>query len=462
MKSTSPIRSPGRAAGRAAAALAAAALLLHPGLAAAACPRDPGMIRDAEIEGLVRDYAVPILRAAGEDASAVRIYILGDRSFNAFVADGRRMFINVGALTQSETPNEIIGVIAHETGHIAGAHIARLQVEMSRMQTAAIIAILAGIGAMAAGGASGGDAGQAIMLGGQSAIMRQFLAARRAHENAADRAAIGYLRATGQSVQGMVNTFSRFADQTLVSSRHVDPYIQSHPLPRERLSALQEAARNDPYKDRKDPPQLQLRHDMMRAKLIGFMEHPDTVARRYGRDDTSLPARYARAIARYCSQDLRSALRDIDALIQSAPDNPFFWELKGQALLESGHAREAVEPLRKAVSLAPRAGLIRMMYGQALLATNDNRLLDTAIDELNRAVAQEPEAPIGLLQLATAYGRKGDIARASMASARAYFISGRYDLARQQAARVQRLTDRGSPLWLQADDILSYRPPAQP
>lgn len=450
-----PIR---RHARRSALALAAIVLVLHPGVAAATCPRDPKAIRDAETEALVRDYMLPILGAAGEDASATHVYILGDRSFNAFVADGRRLFINVGALVQSETPNEIIGVLAHEVGHIAGAHIARLQIEMSRMQTAAIIAILAGVGAMVAGGPSSGDAGSAIMMGGQSAIMRQILAARRANEAAADRAAVRYLRATGQSVQGMVATFRRFADQALVSSRYVDPYIQSHPMPRDRLSALEEVARDDPNRDRKDPPGLQLRHDLTRAKLVGFMEHRDTVLRRYGRDD-SLPARYARAIARYCSQDLRSALRDMDGLISAMPGNPYFWELKGQALLESGNPREAVEPLRKAVELAPRAGLIRMMYGQALLATNDDRLLDRAIDELNKAVAREPEAPLGLLQLATAYGRKGDVARASMVSARAYVISGKYDLAKQQAARVQRLTKKGSPLWLQADDILNFRPP---
>lgn len=463
MNPNEPTRAPRRRwIARMAGIAASAALLLQPALAWATCTRDPGAIRDAEIEALLRDYAAPILKVAGENARSVKIYILGDRTFNAFVADGRRMFFNAGALMQTDTPNELIGIIAHETGHIEGAHIARLTQEMSSMNTQSILAILIAIGAGAAasaGGGSAGEAGQAVMMGAQNAIMRQFLSARRAHESAADRAAVRYLKATGQSVQGMVKTFERFADQTLVSARYVDPYIQSHPMPRERLNFLAEAARSDPYKNREDPPQLQLRHDLMRAKLNGFLEHPNTVLRRYSRSNDSLPARYARAIARYCSQDLRASLRDIDGLIRAMPDYPYFWELKGQALLESGMARDAIAPLEKAVSLAPNQGLIRMMYGQALLATNDDRNLDAAIQQLSRAVDQEPEASVGLLQLAQAYGRKGDIARASMASARAYFVSGKYDLSKQQAARVKKLAKTGSPLWLQADDIINFRPP---
>ena len=447
--------------GRALARLTLAGIIgAHAGLAAAEDGKPLPLIRDAETETLLRDYATPIFKAAGVTSSAVRIYLINDPEFNAFVADGRRMFINTGTLMQTETPNELIGVIAHETGHIAGAHLARLQEEISRMQTASIIAMLAGIGAMVAGGSSGGQAGQAIVLGGQNAIMRQFLAARRVNEAASDRAAVGYLAATRQSVQGMVRTFRRFADQALVTARFSDPYVQSHPMPRERLSALENAARKDPYASRKDPPRLQLRHDLVRAKLSAFLERPDTVARRYPASDTSLPARYARAIVSYLSADLRTALAHIDGLIQAMPDNPFFWELKGQALLEFGRGREAIAPLGKAVALAPRAGLIRMLYGQALLATDDKRRLDAAIAELKRATDQEPEAIVGLRQLAIAYGRKGDLVHSDMISARANFAVGDLDLAKQFAARVQHRAPRGSPLWLQADDIISYKPPA--
>ena len=449
--------------GRGLSRLALAGLIAAVGAAPAPAQQGKGLplIRDAETEALIRDYATPIFKAAAVGASAVQIYVINDAAFNAFVADGRRMFINTGTLMQTQTPNELIGVIAHETGHLAGAHLARLQAEISRMQTASILALLAGIGAMVAGGGSSGSAqaGQAIIHGGQNAILRQFLAARRANESAADSAAERYLAATGQPVQGMVETFRRFAGQEILTTRFIDPYLQSHPLSRDRLSALEEAARKDPYASRKDPPQLQLRHDLVRAKLSAFLQRPDTVARRYPAGDTSLPARYARAIQRYLNSDIASAVADIDRLIAEMPDNPYFWELKGQALLESGRGREAVEPLRKAVELAPRAGLIRMLYGQALLSTDDPRLLDQAVAELQRATDQEPEATVGLRHLAIAYGRKGDIVRADMVSARSHFIAGDVDMAKQFAARVQHRAPEGSPLWLQADDILSYKPP---
>ncbi len=421
-----------------------------------------GALRDSEIEALVRDYTVPILEAARVNSRSVEIYLVNDTSFNAFVANGQRIFINAGALMTAETPNEVIGVIAHETAHIAGGHLARQREALSRTRAASIIAMLLGAGAIAAGASSGNSdaaqAGSAIISGGQNAAILSLLAYRRSEEAAADRGAVRYLNATGQSSKGMLTTFSRFADQQLFSSRNTDPYFQSHPMARDRVSALEAMAETSPYFNRTDSPALQLRHDLMRAKLSGFLEHQDTVFRRYPRSDTSLPARYARAIATYLHVDVNSALDQIDGLIQSQPGNPYFWELRGQALLESGRPAQAIEPLRKAVALAPNAGLIRMLLGQALLATENSGNLDAAISELTRALSSEPDASVGLRQLAIAYGRKGDIVRAEMMTARAYFAEGDLNRAKQHAARVQSRAARGSPLWLQADDIITYRP----
>lgn len=452
-----------RRALRGLAVTALAATFTLQSVVAEAQRRSASVIRDAEIEALVRDYAVPIFRAARINSRAVAIYVIDDRSFNAFVADGRRLFINAGTLMDAKTPNEIIGVIAHEAGHIAGGHLARLRQQLERAQSASIITMLLGLGALAASAASGsgsaGQAGQAVISGGQNVILRNLLAYQRAEESAADRAALNYLEATGQSAKGMITTFRRFADQQLVSSRFIDPYVQTHPLPRERISQMTTLAPQSPFFDRRDPPALQLRHDMMRAKLSGFMEHFDTVLRRYPRSDTSLPARYARAIALYRSADLRRAVAEIDGLIREQPSNPYFWELKGQALLEGSRPREAIEPLRQAVALAPQADLIRLLYGQALLATEDNRNLDAAIQQLSKGLQGEPDASVGFRQLAIAYGRKGDIPRADLATARAYFVEGDLAAAKQYANRVQQKAPRGSPLWLQADDILNFRPP---
>jgi predicted Zn-dependent protease len=305
---------------------------LTPARAQDSVTRGMPVIRDAEIEQLLRDYAQPVLRAAGLAKQNVRVVVLSDRSFNAFVMDGRHIFINAGALFDAKTPNEIIGIFAHETGHLAGGHLQRLREQLATAQTAGIVALLAGLGAAVAASraGAGGDVGAAAIMAPQSAIMRSVLAYVRTQEDQADHAGVKFLNATSQSPKGMVDLFKRLSNEMLFNSRYIDPYMQTHPMPADRVAALEALAKASPYWDKKDPPELQLRHDMMRAKLSGFLERPETVARRYPASDHGLPARYARAIATYRNADLRQALVQIDALIQAQPNNPYFYELKGQ------------------------------------------------------------------------------------------------------------------------------------
>jgi predicted Zn-dependent protease len=422
------------------------------------------LIRDAEIEQLLRDYTGPILRAAGLAQQNVNVVIINDRAFNAFVVDGRRIFINVGALMEAQTPNEIIGILAHESGHIAGGHMARLRQELANAQTAAIIALLAGIGATVAGVRAGpnsgaGNIGAAALQAPQSVIQRTLLSYVRAQEEQADKAGVKFLTATGQSPKGMYDTFKRFADKIQFQTKYIDPYLQTHPMPKERMDALEELAKTSPYWNKKDPPELQLRHDLMGAKLSGFLDRPDTVLRRYPLSDTSLPARYARAISSYRYRDINSAMPQIDGLIQSQPNNPYFHEIKGQALLEGGHPAEAVGPLRRAVALAPNATLIRVMLGQALVATNKAKDAEEAIPLLRTAVTRDPDMADGFSQLAMAYGRKGDLAEADLAAAQAAFANGDYRTARDIATRAKTRFPTGSPGWVRADDIVTYKPP---
>ena len=456
---------------RRAIALLTASVMLLAGQPAFAQPKKPGgpagglpLIRDAEIEQLMRDYTAPILKAAGLGQQNVQVVLINARVFNAFVMDGRRIFVNVGALYDSKTPNEIIGVLAHETGHMAGGHLSRLREQLATAQTASIIAMLLGVGAIVGGAAAGrgNDVGQiapAAIQGPQEMIRRSVLSYVRAQEESADRAAVKFLNATGQSAKGMQDTFKRFADDLLIVSSRVDPYQQTHPMPRERVSALQDLVKTNQYWDKKDPPELQLRHDMMRAKLAGFLERPDTVARRYPSTDTSLPARYARAIAAYRHGELSGALAQIDALIQTQPNNPYFHELKGQALLESAHPQQAIAPLRRAAALAPNAALIRIMLGQALVATGEKRYSDEAISLLRVAMQREPEAPEVYSQLAMAYGRKGDVAEADLASAQAALARGDMKTARELAARAKTRFPTGSPGWVRSDDIVGLKEP---
>jgi predicted Zn-dependent protease len=440
----------------------AVALAMTPTLAVAQ-QKGPPVLRDTESEQLLRDYTRPILRAAGLEKQNIQMVIINESVFNAFVADGRRIFVNYGAMMQSETPNQIIGVLAHETGHLAGGHLSKLRERLAEAQTQMIIAMLLGAGAMVAGSRGGGNsgltnAGAAAFSAPGEVIRRTLLSYVRQQEENADKAGVKFLTATGQSARGMYETFKRFTDESLFAARGADPYVQSHPMPAERVRALEELARSSPYWDKKDDPALQMRHDMVRAKISAFMERQDTVYRRYPLSNTSLPARYAHAVTTYLHGDLRNALAQIDGLIQLQPANPYFYELRGQALIEGGKPAEAIAPLRKAVQLSNNAPLIEMLLGQALVATSNNAYTDEAIAILRAATARESEAPIGYMQLAMAYGRKGDYAQADLASAQAAFLRGDNKTARDLASRAKTRFAIGTPGWVKADDIVSAKP----
>jgi predicted Zn-dependent protease len=451
-------------ASRAVALLTAVALALPPLPAHAQyAPAGMPIIRDAEIEQLLRDYTAPVLRAAGLAQQNVQAIVINDRGFNAFVMDGKRIFVNAGALLDSQTPNEIIGVLAHETGHIAGGHLSKMREQMANAQTQMIIAMLLGMGAAVAGATTGntglGQVGSATLSAPQEVIRRTLLSYIRGQEDQADRAAVKFLNATGQSPKGMSDTFRRLSEQIMYAARDANPYLQTHPMPADRVAALEGEARKSPYWDRKDSPELQQRHDLMRAKLAGFMERPDTVARRFPPTDMSLPARYARAIAAYRFKDVRGALAQIDSLIEAQPHNPYFYELKGQALLESGRGSDAIAPLRRAISLAPNPALIQILLAQAMIATNDKKLAEEAVNLLRTALGREPEVPEGYTQLAMAYGQKGDLAQADLASAQAAFSRGDIKTARELALRAKGRFPVGSPGWVKADDIVITKPP---
>ncbi len=426
--------------------------------------REQTIIRDAEVEQLLRDYAQPLFRAAGIPSGAAQIILVGDKSFNAFVANGRKIFVNVGTLMESKTPNEVIGILAHETGHIAGGHLARLRQQIENAQILSVAGMLIGAAAVvgaAQGGNRVGNAGSGAagaIAGGQELVMRNLLAYQRSEEQAADRAALRFLDATGQSAAGMLTTFKRFAEQSMFLSSQVDRYRLSHPMPQERIASLETLARASANFGRKDPPALQARHDLMRAKLYGFVEREADVLRRYPPYDNSMAGRYARAIAAYRAGRLGDAVSQIDRLISEQPANAYFWELKGQALLEAGRVNEAIPALRRSSGLAPWSGLIRIMLGHALVASDTPANLEAGLRELLNAAQREPDSPEVYRHLATAYGRKGDIGLAELSSAQYYFRIGEWSNARTQASRAKAKLTPQSAAWLKAEDIYNYEP----
>jgi len=307
-------------------------------------------------------------------------------------------------------------------------------------------------------GGSGGDIGMAALTMPQGVIQSTMLAYIRTQEEQADRAGVKFLTATGQSPKGMYDTFKRLSDELLYQAHYIDPYLQTHPMPKERVAALEELVKTSPYWDKKDSPELQFRHDMMRAKLYGYMDRSGVAGNRYPASDQSLPARYARAIAASRFSDPRAAMAQIDALIEAQPQNPYFHELKGQTLLEGGKPAEAIAPLRRAAQLSPNPALIQIMLGQALVESNDPSHLAEAITVLESSLAREPESPEGYNQLAMAYGRKGDLAHADLASAQSALLRGDMKAARMLASRAKDRFPVGSPGWVRSDDISNKDP----
>ncbi|MGS4988980.1 M48 family metalloprotease [Roseibium sp. RP-7] len=456
-----------RSLARKAVALACASALALPlvSVPAMAQGRSLPLVRDAETEHLLKDYATPIFKAAGISNSEPEIILVNDKSFNAFVPDSRRMFINIGVIMESETPGEVIGVIAHESGHIAGRHLVRLRAAAANAQIISVIGMILGAGAAAAGAASGSgevaSGGGAVIMGSGSVGQRSFLSYQRGEEAAADRAALKYLSATGQSPRGLLKTFERMSEQQMFTRKYADPYAQSHPMAQDRYNSLATDAQKSKYFNQPEDYVLQYRHDMVRAKLFAFTSHPSATLRAYPRSDKSPQAQYARAIAAMKSRG-KGAVKEIDALIRTQPNNPYYYELKGQALIEGGDPKGAVAPFRKALSFKPTEPQFLTWLGYALVASNDKSNLPEAERILKEAIQRDQNSGVAYSQLAIAHGRQGERAEADLATAKGLMVSGDFQAAKRYAARAQKSLKRGTPAWLQADDIVAYNPPNLP
>lgn len=415
------------------------------------------LIRDAEIEGLVKSYTLPIFKAANLNRKAVDVYIVNDRSFNAFVT-GSRMFIHTGALTQSATPNEIIGVIAHETGHIIGGHQVRMRDRIAKAQLLGAIGILLGAGAIVSGGRGSEEIGTAIIAGTPGALQRNLLSYKRDEEAAADRAAITLLKKSNQSGLGMLKTFQRFQNKLAFSGSRPDPFLQSHPLPRERISLLKTLVKRDPNLNKKDSPALQLRHDMVRAKIAAYTQGFKAVQRLFKNNLNGAPARYGLAIAHFKSGRTAKALKGIDRLIKEQPKNAYLYEMKAEILHRAGKSKLGIPAMKKAIKLDPyNSGLLRIIYGQLLLGTKGNTYVKEAISQIKKGLAKDPSTVSGYQFLAMGYGRSGQTGLALAATAEQRFLLRRYKEAKKFALRAQLKLKKGTPQWLRLQDIVLYK-----
>ena len=409
-------------------------------------------IRDAEIETIIRSFAVPLFAAAGLDPSNVNIRLVQDRSLNAFVAGGQNIFIHTGLIIESKGPDALIGVIAHETGHIEGGHLTRTRRAVEDAGAIQLIGTILGVVAGAATGSS--QLTQAIMAGGQSAGQRTFMKYSRTQESAADQAAMRLLDTTERSADGLVGFLGQLSGQSALSTRLQDPYVQSHPLSQDRINTLRNHVDLSEYSKNVSSEAENLAHARVVAKLYSFIEPLNKVLRRYPESDTSFAARYARAIAYYREPDLPRALALIEELIVTAPRDPYLFELKGQMLFEHAHAAEALKAYSEAYRLAPDQELIALELARVELEMDDPALLDNAIKHFHAAVKMGAGSSFIWRQLGIAYGRKGDMGLSALALSEAELRIGQLANAEYQANRAIDLLPKGSSTHLQAQDIL--------
>jgi len=409
------------------------------------------LLRDAEIENTIRTFAAPLFGAAGVEPNAVKVHIVNDTTLNAFVAEGLNLFINAGLLMRAQNADQVVGVIAHESGHIAGGHLSRLQTAIEDAQTAAIAAALLGIGAAVATGH--GDIGSAVMAGGQDAALKGLLAFSRTQEASADNFACNSLESLGQSPKGLLQFMELLGDQELLVADRQDPYVRTHPLTKDRVENMRACVAHSHFPDVKVKPEYEEMFQRTKAKLNGFLESPVRVFQIYRGDETSVASRYARSIAYYRQPDLGKALPLIDSLLAEKPKDPYFHELKAQMLEENGRAAEALPEYRAAVANAPDEPLLRASLGHLEIEIDDPALLADASANLQRAVRDDNEFAGAWQDLAIAYGHQGDEGMASEAMAEYALLAGRPADALYHADRALTLLKRGSPAWLRAEDV---------
>ncbi|WP_460019423.1 M48 family metalloprotease [Magnetospira thiophila] len=414
--------------------------------------RAPTFIRDAEIENTIRAYAAPLFTAAGVPPESIRVHLIQDKALNAFVAGGLQMFLNTGLLIRAEHAGQIIGVIAHETGHISGGHLSRTSEALSNAGASAILGAV--LGTAAAVGTGRGDLGAAIMLGGQEMGKRQFLKYSRVQESSADQVAVKLLDATGQSARGLMEFMSILVDQELIPSSSQDPYVRTHPITQNRVDFLRNHVNKSVYSDVPISEDFQMRNARMKAKLIGFLTPPSQTLRQYPETDQSLPARYARSVAYYRRADTSLALREVDGLLADYPEDPYFHELKGQILFETGNVHAALPEYEAAVRLAPKTSLLLSLLAQTRLESGDPAQAKLAIEDLRTALRLEPESTHFWSQLGRAYALDGQMDMATLSQAEEAYLSDQKSEARFYAEKAAKLLPSNSSSWLRAQDIL--------
>jgi predicted Zn-dependent protease len=437
------------------AAALAISLVLRPGLAAAQLGPGETLIRDTEIEDILRRDSTPIFQAAGIDPKGIQIALIGAKDPNAAAAPGL-MMVTTSLILQSDNPNELQGVIAHEVGHLAGGHSFR-SADYSRAGMVPMILTM-GLGVLAALAGSG-DAAAGLITSAPYFGAIGAAGYGREQESRADQAGATYMERAGLSARGLAEFFDKYRYQEVFAQYRRYKFFIDHPLSSDRIEALQNRVAALPHYNQKDPPEALAEHEIMKAKLDGFI-NPQVTMTKYDEKDTSYPARYARAIAYYQLKEPEKALKRVDALLVEQPNNPYLWELKGQIMFEFGQVEGAEAPQRRSVELKPDAPLLRVNLGQTLIALNDKKKTEEGIAELKKALTQEQDNAVAWRILAEAYDKHGDEGLARLATAEFQFNVGNMKQAREFAIRARDRLPKDGPDWRRATDIVLVSKPS--
>lgn len=411
------------------------------------------ILRDAETEQLLLDMAAPLIEASELEPGNVELVLINDNSINAFVAGGQAIYVHTGLISAAETANEVQGVLAHELGHITAGHVVRFNERTKAANNISILSLLLGVGAALAGA---GDAAMGVIAAGQQAAISSFLSFNRDQEAATDLAGVRYLSGAGITGKGMITFFEKLRGNEIragYSQADEAAYGRTHPLSGDRIQVLRGLLEEDPAWDTPPDPALQERFLRAKAKLYGYLAEPHRTLVAFPPADGSIPARYARAYAYHKDARVDLALAEADALLAAEPDNPYFLELKGQVLLESGRPLEALVPLRRATDLTRAHPLIAGMLGHALIATENEDNFAEAERVLRAAVARDRYNPFAWYQLGVVYAARGDIPRARLASAEQQVMNRLYPQALANAQAAEASLPYGSADWIRAQDV---------
>lgn len=411
---------------------------------------DAGLIRDAEIEDTLRAYANPIFQSAGIPTEDVRIFIVDDPAINAFVAGGLNLFLHTGLIRATTKPGEMIGVIAHETGHIAGAHLSQMREKSTRATIGSVIGMVIGAAA-AVGGAR--QAASGIMMGSQQMAQRKFLGEIRLNEASADQAALRFLDDNDISATGMLSVFETLRRKEGALPISADPFLRDHPLTTERITAMRDHIAQSDIPADQAPDGFAARHARMVAKLVAFLEPHDTTLTLYPESDTSVPARYARAISEFQNHNLKGAVAGMNALIHEHPNDPYFYDTIGQILFENGKLAEAEKAYAKASTLAPTSALIMTDYAKTIITEDRQASLPQAIALLERSKELDDSYTSTWRELAIAYGKQGRLGLSYEALAEEAALQGDYKTVLQHVARARTFAKGEPSLGLLLDDL---------